>query len=356
MTETVTAKASATAPKNGSRKRVMYFDLLSIIACFGVVALHCNGGAHAWQPTPVWAQELAVEVLFFWAVPVFFMLSGAKTMEYRARRTTREFLVHRMTRLFVPFIAWSAIIFFLRNRTLDVPLFLVQLKDGSIETVYWFFYTMFGVTLSMPVLSALAEHKRVMWYLVGVVIVLQTICAPLCVLLDIRWNTSFSLPVASGYVMYVVLGYLLATDEERFITPRRRRVLYALGVAALLFRYVYTYLSSNALGEVDRATFDYIGFCGFFPAVALFLLFKHIEWEKRTPWLQRHSKAVVTVAGATFGIYLTHILWIRDILPPMGMPMDSAFARLACPFLIFVACMVIVLILKRIPVLRRLVP
>ena len=62
-----------------SKKRYLYFDLLSVIACLAVIFLHCNGIVHWGPQTPHWSQALAVEVGFYWAVPIFFMCTGAKT-------------------------------------------------------------------------------------------------------------------------------------------------------------------------------------------------------------------------------------------------------------------------------------
>lgn len=59
------------------KKRVLYYDILNIIATFGVVMLHNNGLAHVFSNSPHWYQALGVEVLFYWPVPIFFMLSGA---------------------------------------------------------------------------------------------------------------------------------------------------------------------------------------------------------------------------------------------------------------------------------------
>ena len=51
-----------------SKKRYLYFDLLSVIACLAVIFLHCNGIVHWGPQTPHWSQALAVEVGFYWAV------------------------------------------------------------------------------------------------------------------------------------------------------------------------------------------------------------------------------------------------------------------------------------------------
>lgn len=59
------------------KKRVLYYDFLNILATVAVVYMHCNGLVHTYSDTWAWRQALIIEVLCYWAVPVFFMLSGA---------------------------------------------------------------------------------------------------------------------------------------------------------------------------------------------------------------------------------------------------------------------------------------
>lgn len=55
------------------KSRVVYFDILNILACFAVLLLHHNGIVHYYDVNSLaWKQSLAFEVLFYWAVPVFF--------------------------------------------------------------------------------------------------------------------------------------------------------------------------------------------------------------------------------------------------------------------------------------------
>ena len=57
-------------------KRILYYDLLNIAACMAVIALHHNGLVHNFTGDSLWKQCLFAEVAFYWAVPVFLMLSG----------------------------------------------------------------------------------------------------------------------------------------------------------------------------------------------------------------------------------------------------------------------------------------
>ncbi len=58
-----------------SKNRIVYFDVLNIMAAFAVILIHCNGLAHTYSDTAAWYQALFVEVFVYWCVPIFFMLS-----------------------------------------------------------------------------------------------------------------------------------------------------------------------------------------------------------------------------------------------------------------------------------------
>lgn len=77
---------------NERQTRILYLDILNILACFAVLMLHHNGIVHNYDiHTSTWKQALAFEVLFYWAVPVFFMLTGATLIRYREKYSTVEF-------------------------------------------------------------------------------------------------------------------------------------------------------------------------------------------------------------------------------------------------------------------------
>lgn len=90
------------------QRRILYFDILNILACFGVICLHQNGIVHEYDiHTSVFKEALIFEVGFFWAVPVFFMLSGATLFDYRTRYSTKDFLIRRAKRILIPFLFFS---------------------------------------------------------------------------------------------------------------------------------------------------------------------------------------------------------------------------------------------------------
>ena len=347
-----------------AKQRVLYFDLLNIIATIAVVYLHCNGMVHTYSEGKSWAASLVIEVVFYWAVPIFFMLTGAKTLNYRKKRDTATFLKGRMLRIFLPFLAWSVILFVIRFSGLFYPQnpsvpftlggFADALMTNTIEPTYWFFFAMFGVTLSVPVLSLLAEQKKILWYMVGCVFVFTSVAPYVFHFINVPWNSGIEISVASGYVMYVVLGWLLA-DKDFKLSSRQLKLLYVAAVACLLIRYGYTYVASSSLGQVDRLFFDYMAFTAVIPSAALFMWFKNNE--PRFTGLAKYQKIIVAVSGASFGVYLIHKLVLDNIVcGVLGVSMNSVLLRTLGPIVIYLACVLVILLLKKIPIINKIVP
>lgn len=347
-----------------AKQRVLYFDLLNIIATIAVVYLHCNGMVHTYSEGKSWAASLVIEVVFYWAVPIFFMLTGAKTLNYRKKRDTATFLKGRMLRIFLPFLAWSVILFVIRFSGLFYPQnpsvpftlggFADALMTNAIEPTYWFFFAMFGVTLSVPVLSLLAEQKKILWYMVGCVFVFTSVAPYVFHFINVPWNSGIEISVASGYVMYVVLGWLLA-DKDFKLSSRQLKLLYVAAVACLLIRYGYTYVASSSLGQVDRLFFDYMAFTAVIPSAALFMWFKNNE--PHFTGLAKYQKIIVAVSGASFGVYLIHKLVLDNIVcGVLGVSMNSVLLRTLGPIVIYLACVLVILLLKKIPIINKIVP
>lgn len=336
------------------KQRVIYYDLLNTLACLGVIFLHCNGCAHVFSDTLRWKQALMVEVGFYWAVPVFFMLSGATLMNYRESYDTKTFFRRRFLRTVVPFIFWSLLNLVIYSKEVflsDPRVWIERIFFTQTENVYWFFIPLFSMYLSMPVLSLLKENRRILWYMVGSAFLLQSLLPSLFSLLGMSYNGGLNVSVMGGYLLFALLGYLLSTET---LSRRQRIVIYILGIFGALLRYGFTWFSSVATGTLNRTMFNYFGFYSVFLAAAVFVFFRYNQLSaslERFPILIRILKEL---ASCSFGIYLIHmILYLSSF---SWIPKDSWPSRLILPFLIYIVGFFIVYLLKKIPILQRIVP
>ena len=90
-------------------KRKIYIQILGVLSCLAVVVLHTNGCFWDFSYERYWLTANLIENLCYFAVPIFFMISGATLMDYRKRYSTEEFFKKRFWKTVVPFLIWSVV-------------------------------------------------------------------------------------------------------------------------------------------------------------------------------------------------------------------------------------------------------
>ena len=336
-------------------KRVLYFDLLNIGACLCVIFLHCNSMVHTFVPGKNWVLALAIECVFYWAVPIFFMLTGATLMRYRERYDTKTFFKKRLLRTLVPFVLWNVIWFIAlpgvrTEGPLTIGRFFSMMMSNKIVSIYWFFFPLFSIYLSMPALSYLSGKTDLLKYLVLVSFVLQSVAPQVCSLLNLSWNSSMTILVASGHLLFVILGYLLATQD---INKRQRYVIYAFGLFGLLLRFIYTLVLSESSGELDRTFFNYLGFPSVLYSTAVFVWFKYHDWS----FLRKYGHRIAALSACSFGIYLIHRPLLDGIIfGALGVDRTSILMRTAGAVLYYCFLLFLVYVLRKVPGVKRLFP
>ena len=341
-----------------ARKRVLYYDVLNVVACFGVVAMHFNGLVYAYSPTFDWFQALFVDSFFYWAVPVFFMLTGATLLGYRDKYDTKTFFSKRLRRVAVPFVAWSliALVWKVATGQMEPPVGPRSLIDLIFNTkiidVYWFFIPLLAIYLCLPVLTELREKRATLWYLAITASIFNVALPTLFEWAGMTYNANAFLPIASGYLTYVLLGFLL---RDARISKGRCAAIYAAGITAFLVRYLVTIALSLRDGELNTFFWGYNNLTAYLEALAVFVFARNMNWGRflKTDASQRR---LASIAGCSFGIYLTHmfVFWYGLLLT--GLQGADLAWRTAGPVVAYALCLAIVTCAKRVPGLRALFP
>ena len=342
-----------------TKKRILYYDMLNIAACIAVIALHHNGLVHVFTGDSVWKECLAAEVGFYWAVPVFLMLSGATLMRYREKYSTKVFFKKRLTRVVFPWLFWS--VFFLIWKTAKGQLtwesygvkeIINSILSCRAEDVYWFFPVIIGIYLFMPFLSMAAKdgYRKVLWYVVIYGIIVNGTIPVLCTITGIQWNWSFNMPLGDYYI-FVILGYLLSTTE---ISKKWRVGIYITGICCALLRYSGVYLLSMRDGAKNTLFFGYGQFHSFGLAIAVFVLFKYMKWDRI--FSAGVQKMISQIAGCSLGIYLIHKQVMQTELNLLHFQESQLVWRTGGIILTYLIALVIVLAVKRIPVVKKVFP
>lgn len=342
---------------------VLPFDLMNIAACISVVILHVNGAFWAGPTQSFWRSTLFAETAFYWAVPVFFMLTGATLMDYRKRYTTKEYFKKRILKTLIPFFAWSLISIpwsIYVNHSLDI--LEISTWQGLVNTIantkamsiYWFFPPLFAVYLCIPALSEIPEDKRktVFGYIIVCSFVLDSFIPVVASLFGVYISSAMYFPLNyGGYVLFLLLGYWITNYP---ISKRQRLIVYLAGVFGWAIRYFYTLHRSLRIGEIDGGLTGYGKFPSVLLAVAVFVWFWYHDWSRLNK--PNIVKWVRTISGASFGVYLVHMYVMTCLVNHFQIQISTLSWRIWGISAVYVISLVLVLIGKRIPAVKKLFP
>ena len=335
--------------KKAARERSVTFDVMNILSCIGVIALHHNGLVHTFHEGPGWVQALVIECLFYFSVPVFMMISGANLMGYRERYGTKAFLKKRFVRTVIPWLFWSVVFLFwnirlgeIKSEGLTAGSAIDMILNSKVMSVYWFFPALFMCYLTIPVLSAVRKSRKLLWYVTGVLFLYYAVKPLAATFLDIKWN--IDAPLGAGLLIFVVLGYLLTTKPPE---KRARIMLCAAGAACVIFRFVYTLILSEKAGVTDTSIKGYSQFHSVFYACAVFVLLSRVPWDRILPeWLKKRLK---DISACSLGIYLIHRMVMRYEGALLGLGNGDFLWRSLCVVLTYAVCLGIVAAIRKIP-------
>ena len=343
-------------------KQIDYLSFASVVSALAVVFLHANGCFWTFSATAkYWKVANVIECVFYFAVPVFFMISGATLLDFYKRYGLKEYFRKRVQKTVIPYLVWSLLgiairLFYWKSIKPDdvTPQFIVNaLLSGKATDVYWFFIPLFCIYLSIPLFAAVAEDKRVVvfQYLAIAGFILNCLIPFLLSLFHVSVSYEFSVSAVAGYLLFVILGYLLTHCA---LSPGARYLLYALSVAAFLVHLIGTYQASMEAGALVKTYKGYLNVPSIVYSVGIFVFFRYAG--ERLMQVSLISKLVNFLKDYTFSLYLLHIFILRTILKVFPVTSKSMSYRLGAPFATFAVTVLVTWLIRKIPVLRKTLP
>lgn len=357
---------SSTLQKSRTNRK-LHLDFLRIIAIFMVLFNHTNqhGFVHftVAQDSVLYPFYLFSAHLIKIAVPLFFMISGALLLG--KEESFKDLLIKRFLKYLIVLTVASIILYVyfslqLYHKPMSVSDFLKGLYSGKITLAYWYLYAYLAFILMLPLLRKLARgmaDRDFKWVLL------------LCTLVGLLelgqyrlsqgstvYNTNFSLFAGQNYILYPLMGYYIEHRlKAKAFRKRNLLLLWAIALGALLLScYMTHYMCTITNGWTEAGCQSFMNTLIFLPSIAVFYTAK-LWFTRHTPG-KRISKAITTLGGLTFGIYLMEGICrveTKHILPILR-PYVHTFP--ACIIWILCACVfggVCIFILKLIPGVKK---
>jgi surface polysaccharide O-acyltransferase-like enzyme len=340
-----------------------WVDLVRVVAVFQVVLIHLSYVIFFKEEplSPNWRAANFYDSISRMGVPLFFMVSGYLLLG--KSEPVLDFFRKRFIKVGVPTLFWSvayllwSVEAYTNGKMNPVQVVLSMLKTiytGDVEIHLWFLYILIGIYLVAPVLRVYvsAASRRdlvyftVMWFVATSMLeLLQRITG---------FKTALVIPVVTGYVGYFVLGYFLADIR----LERRGRLLTALGcIIALAVTYFGTNLLSADAAPIDTYFYSYFSPPTILASICGYLLLKDLGQNSG-----KAARMIRAVSASAFGIYLIHIMVVELLRKgDLGFRIYSWMAPSVymiplTALVVFVLSFMIVLAMRKIPVLKMLVP
>jgi surface polysaccharide O-acyltransferase-like enzyme len=361
ITEAVPSEASAAK----GEEKILFVNAIRVYAMSIVVFIHVAATLaphyNTINPSDWWISNI-YHAFSKGGPPIFTLVSGMLLLGGRDQ-PVGTFLKKRFLKVLVPFLGWALIYIAwraYRGESFDTLKIIQNILNGPPYYHLWFIQMILGLYLATPVLRVFVRHARrdLLRYFIGIWVLAVAIIPLLSRFTAIQIGVQFV--VMTGFVGYYVLGYYL-----RDVTLAPKQVLPALLTlfGMILFTELATYaLMINKGGNLDDFFLNNQGLNIIVIAVLMFLYLKSLPFEAlftRYPWAKR---TIDLLASVSLGVYFVHVMIMEAYGSGMfGFTLNATTfgALIGVPLTAlatFVASVVVILILKRIPILNNLVP
>lgn len=345
------------------KERLVYADILRVVASFAVILLHVCG--NNWISEDIYSLNWKVLHVYDsavrWCVPIFVMLSGMFMLDPARKVTYKSLFSKNLLRIATAFVFWSVAYgawTAWEAARAGTPETAKQIIESVVYGHYhlWFLYMIMGLYLITPIVRkfiSAASRRDIEYFLL--LFFAFTIVSPALsgipvvqMISSVAYRLDFKM--VTGYVGYFMAGYYFKTYD---FSPTVKKLIYAAGTIGFVATIGLTWIDSVAWGAPNEKWYLY-----FAPNVALmsagvFLFFKeHVRGINMKP---RTLKIINSISACSFGIYLIHA-FINAQFANSGLTAVTGSPFLAAP-LISVAIMAIgyfaILLLSKIPFFKK---
>jgi surface polysaccharide O-acyltransferase-like enzyme len=352
---------------DSSKRLAIPDDLIRTIAIFLVILLHASNEALQASSVPTfdWWTAAVYKSLALSCVALFVMLSGAFLLQpAKLNEPIRVFLKKRLSRLGLAFAFWSIVYLAWGFYINKVPITLSNIGQGLLRDLltgadyqFWFIYLIVGLYLITPILRVViaSGNQRVIRYLIALWFVGVTIVP--FIQLIVGYTLDDRVFLLTGFTGFFVLGTYL----QKIKLPSS--ILYGLLIASFVSTIFGIWLLNYPLSFIGKGSysFDYLTIPAIVGSIALFLILLKFcpDWPGGNHKIT--SKLVRTISKNTLPIFLFHVIILETFERGLlGFKLsfttqNPIFEIPLAAFLTFFITLGLVLIMKKVPILRKLI-
>lgn len=132
--------------------------------------------------------------------------------------------------------------------------------------------------------------------------------------------------------------------------------MYIGAIIGLIYRYITTFILSKNAGVVTKTTWGYSSWHCILLTMSVFMVVKDTNICKRISENQKISNILASISGCSFGIYLIHMIVKYYYVQILHINTAVWHFRTLGVIAIYVISLIIVMIIKKVPILKKIVP
>lgn len=296
-------------------EREIWADLLRIVSAFMVVYLHttCDIYNNFTEDIQLWYKYLYINCFTTFAVPCFFMISGAFLIKREVN--LKRLLKKQIVNLFIPLFAWSLIYILYSkyglNSDISVKKSILLIPFRSQYSHLWFMYQLIGFYFISPIISYLYYNmsKKVKLYSIVIIGIIPALISTI----NVMFGWSIDMPwfvIGFPEMLLFILGKYIYDNKIKIFGKGK------LCAAGIFIGYSLTVIGSYYIsiksGAPQKDFFQYSRIPVIIFSVSVFMFFIALE-----PWFQNRKKVtkdiIKVIAPLTMGIYYSHVL-VKEFL------------------------------------------
>ncbi|MBM6955335.1 acyltransferase [Limosilactobacillus coleohominis] len=339
------------------KKRYYYIDILNCIAIFFVLMLHSTQLSFSGDPNSIRTITCnVIQVICIPAVYIFFMNSGAMLVNYRERQSTKTFAIKRIRRVLIPFLCWSFFYYLFDLRFIAAPGpiihknpsvkdFILGLVNNNINNIFWFFYAIMAIYITLPIISLAAKkHKDYLFFIVFLSFFLNDFANWIGGIFNVKLQSEYFNFTLMIYLPYALIGYLV---KESYFSRKQENLIIIAGLLSVICSVV------DVVNIGKLSVFNHIG--PMLYSTSIYLIIKRLSYCKIIN--KRKFKILfMHASGCSLSMYVLHVLFYKWFDTFLHINNTSWIHIILMPFIVYTIGTIIIYIVRKFRFIRVFMP
>lgn len=332
-----------------------YISIAKILSVYGVVILHTNGKFWNFQYNnykSFWISANFIETFFYYAVPMFVLCIGATLLDFNEKYSLKKYYYKRFEKVIIPLFCWTFILYLIKEDNKKFGLtYLWNIYYGhKIYEIFGSLHEFVKIYIQIPLISYIEKKNKVKIYTYGFIILM--ICKSLVpylikvLKLKIIWIYNFQF----DYMIYIFAGYIIHNYKFKIIF---KILIYFLGILGFFIHLFGTQVLTIKYQKIDKTHKGYQNLPCVLYSCSLFLFIKEYSY---LIFKIINKNFINKIGMLTLGPFFLHMPIINLITKHFYINTYNLSYRLFGGFIICSLCLIITAILKKIPLIKYLVP